>query len=569
MLLIVCALVAASCTTAVGRRHAPAGAPTVEEMLRTVGRDVVLHLARGYVPDRSGEISLVPKPWNVIGQWPEGLRGPEDPRTTHPTPWSYHQRVPIILSGPGTIRAGGRVDWPVTVADLAPTFAEILDFPFKAPDGEVLREALLPRPDRSVPRLVVLVVQDGGGWNVLERWPRAWPNVRRLAAGGTTYTNATVGSAPSVTAPVHATMGTGAYPRLHGMPENTGRLPNGELGELFFNEADPRLIRRGSLADHWDKANGNEPWVGMLGFESWHLGMMGKGTRSLGGDRDVAVLWEREEGRLWTNERFYRLPSYLPGPERLADDLAALDRTDGITDGAWRGNSLESDFIVPGTPAFVDYMGKSLFRVLRREPIATDNLTDFLFLELKSSDYAGHIWNMEGPEVAAILRAQDRVIGRLVSFLDRNIGAGRYVLAVSADHGQTPLPETTGGLRIDRLQIANEVNDYFGASVIEAVHPDDVYLDMDEVRSAGLAVGEIARFLGDYRYRDALPEGSDPTLIDEARLNERVFAAAIPGSLLEQIGAEDLLALGEGRYPEGDLTSPLSVRGLLTGRPLT
>lgn len=534
----------------------------MDEMLHALGRDVVRSLARGYVPGRSGEISIVPKPWNVLGQWPEGFRGRRDPRTTHATPWSYHQSVPIVLAGAG-IRSGVEVDRAVSVADLAPTFGELLDFDFRAPDGDVLGEALLPKPERPAPRLLVLVVQDGGGWNVLERWPHAWPNLRRLARNGTTYTNATVGSAPSVTAPVHATMGTGAFPRLHGIPENTGRLPNGELGELFFHVADPRLLRRATIADRWDRANGNRAWVGMLGFESWHLGMMGKGARSPGGDRDVAVLWEREEGHLWTNEEFYRLPSYLPDSDRLEEDLAALDRTDGAADESWRGNDLRSEFIVPGTPAFVDYMAESLFQVLSREPVATDDVTDLLFLELKASDYGGHVWNMESREVAAVLRAQDRVIGELVSFLDRRVGRSRYVLAVSADHGQTPLPETTNGLRIDRLQIADDVNAYFGASIVEAVHPDDVYLDMEEVRSAGLDVAEIARFLGDYRYGNALPEGTDPSLIEEARLNERVFAAAIPGSTLAGLRDSEIRSLGRGRYPEGDLTSPARFDRLL------
>ena len=35
-----------------------------------------------------------------------------DPRTTHPTPWDYHQRVPIVLYGPGVLLASRTRGFP-------------------------------------------------------------------------------------------------------------------------------------------------------------------------------------------------------------------------------------------------------------------------------------------------------------------------------------------------------------------------------------------------------------------------------------------------------------------------
>jgi predicted AlkP superfamily pyrophosphatase or phosphodiesterase len=531
-------------------------------MARDLGGDVLLRLVRGYVPGRSGEIVLVPKPWNVVAQWPGGLRGAADPRTTHASPWAYLERVPIILYGPGVIRSGLRSDRQVDLADLAPTFADILGFDFPAPDGDVLREAMLRERGGGPPRVVVLVAYDGGGWNLLERWPGAWPNGRRLAEEGAVYTNATVGSAPPVTAPVHATMGTGAYPRVHLLAENTARLPNGEVGETFFHQADPRLLRATTLADAWDAANGNRPWVGMIGFHSWHLGMMGKGARSRDGDRDVAVLWDREQERFGTNEEFYSLPSYLPGETDLERRVRELDGLDGSLDGRWRGSDLADPFLLPGTPAFVDFVGDALFRMLRREPIGADALTDMLLVELQASDYAGHVWNMESEETRDVLLAQDRLLGRLVSFLDREIGPGGYVLALTADHGQAPLPEVTGGLRIDRFRLVEDLNELVGAGVVEAVHPDDIYLDMEAVAAAGLTVEQIARLIAGYRYRDGLPEGAELSPAEEERLDDRVFAAVIPGAFLMDLADEEARAFGPGRYAQGDLTTPPRVRSL-------
>ncbi|HJV04940.1 MAG TPA: alkaline phosphatase family protein, partial [Actinomycetota bacterium] len=234
---------------------APDGSRTVDEMARDVGADVVRHVARGYRDVLSGEIAVIPEPWNVLGQWNGGVRGANDPRTTHASPWDYHQRVPILLYGPRFIRSGVRSDRSVDVADLAPTFAELLGMSFPTPESEPLREALVPTGRR--PAVIVLVVYDGGGWNVLERWPDAWPEERRLAGEGTAYTNATTGSAPAITAPVHANMGTGVYPEDHGLPENTARRPDGEIAEVYFHEHDPRLLLEETVADVWDREQGN------------------------------------------------------------------------------------------------------------------------------------------------------------------------------------------------------------------------------------------------------------------------------------------------------------------------
>ena len=559
-------LVASACTGQDPPRGAPAGSLTFDQMVRRLGSDVVRQVTRGYVPGRSGEIVLVPEPWNVVGQWNGGLRGPEDPRTTHATPWAYHARVPIILWGPGYVREGVRSNRPVDVAHIAPTTADLLGLDLDASAGQPLEEALVRSSKRAdPPKVIVTIAHDGGGWNVLDQWPDAWPVQHRLAGEGAVFLNGTIGSAPSVTAPVHLNMGTGVYPEDHGIPENTARLPDGTVGEIFFHEADPRLVEAESVADLWDRSQGNRAWVGLVGFESWHLGMIGSGARVPGGDRDVAVLWEREEGWFWTNEEVYSLPGSLPTRDLFAGLIDDLDAEDGARDRSWLGNSLDNAFFLPGTPAFVDLQGEVALEMLRTEPIGTDGVTDLLALELKSLDYGGHVWNMTSPEADAVLEAQDRLVGRIVEELDRLVGRGNYVVVLTADHGQTPVPSTTGGLRVDRYRMEEAIETYFGADVVEdgGVHPSEIFLKLDQVREAGVSVEEIARYVGDLRYGDALPEGLDPGDVEDDFLDRRVMAAALPGTYLTGLSEEDIAGLGESGWPEGDLTSPPGYESLL------
>ena len=128
-------------------------------------------------------------------------------------------------------------------------------------------------------KAVVTVAYDGGGWNLLEEWPAAWPFLRRVMERGLVYRNATIGSAPAVTSAIHANLGTGVYPETHGLAEITGRLPDGSVGDLYFEEEnDPRLLLVDTLGDAWDRRTDNRAWVGMIGYESWHLGMMSRGA---------------------------------------------------------------------------------------------------------------------------------------------------------------------------------------------------------------------------------------------------------------------------------------------------
>lgn len=536
----------------------PEGSRTLDEMAEAVGRDVLKALRRGYYPDTSTDIAFVPEPYNVVVRWSGVGLGTNDadPSTTHPTPWDYHQRVPLVFYGPGTIPRG-RV--PNLVADVT-TVAHTLR---ARVGGRSPSAATTPiRRSREAPRAIVVVVYDGGGWNLLEQWPDAWPTLRGLMRDGILFEKATIGSAPAVTSAIHANMGTGTYPRTHGMAEITGRLPDGSVGDLFFERAtDPRLLLEPIVGDEWDLEVGNRAWVGMIGYESWHLGMMSHGAQWPGGDRDVAVLWDPDAGigEFFTNEELYELPDYLPGERDLRARLGEQDGEDGALDGMWNGYDLRDPKVIPATPAFVEHQGDALLRMLEREPIGEDLVTDLLFVELKPTDFGGHLWNMVAQEEEEVLRAQDTVLGELVEALDERVGEGEWVMAFTADHGQTPLPETTGGLRIHPDILGSDIDSYFARKIVQKVTPSGLFLDREAMEAAGIALEDVARFVGEYRYGDGLPKDADRSKIPEQDLGRRVFAGAFPGGYLEALTGDELLAAGPGLFPEGDLTSAVRI----------
>src|SRR3954452_16813642 len=94
---------------------------------------------------------------------------------------------------------------------------------------------------------------------------------------------------------------------------------------------------------------------------------------------------------------------------------------------------------------------------------------------------------MQSRWVGLMRRAVDDELGRIVRFLDQRF-PGEYALFVTADHGQCPLPDSMGGVRLDPIQLEAVIEREFGAGLGKAVEytaPSEFYLDRDALRDAG------------------------------------------------------------------------------------
>ncbi|MBA2312889.1 MAG: alkaline phosphatase family protein [Actinobacteria bacterium] len=539
-------------------RGLPSGAPTETEMAGAIGSQIMSHLYLGHVPGRSGEVMMVPKPHtyltNDLDLTALGTGAPPL-NSSHPNPWAYTARIPLIFYGPPWVPEGLAVSADADAADVAPTYARLVGMDDFVAAGEPL-EDIAPKEDR--PKVVFTVVIDGGGWNVLQEHSESWPFLRRLIERGTSYTNATIGSAPSITGAIHATFGTGFYPIDHGIPGNQLRGPKGPTDAWELN-ANPIYLEKPTVSELWDEASGNEAVVATLAYEGWHLGMIGHGAARPGGDHDVAVLWEEEDNAWHINEEFFELPSYLETTdiELLESYEEKLDGRDGVHDGTWFGETLEElqvNTVRPGTSAFVRFNGDAVVEMMRKEKIGADSVTDFFWVETKMPDYAGHRWNMLAPEIGDVVAEVDHQIARFKKELDRLAGKGNYVLAISADHGQEPLPEHFGGWRVDAQELSRDVEERFGVGVVEKVTTVDFFMDMDRVQEEGIALEDVARYLGTYTIGDNVPDdapGADR--IPAARVDDELFAGAFSTEYLQSLSPEDISSFGESDYPEGDL----------------
>lgn len=494
-------------------------------------RDELVRLWRGHDPVHSEDITTVPLRPNYSGSFAV---------TSHSGPWDYLQNVPLVLYGPGQIDNIGPVQDPASVADIYPTVGQITGVPLPARDGKPLRDAI--EDDNVTPKLIVLVVWDGVGRNVLTRWQGKWPNLERFERDGASFLEATVGSAPSITPATHATMGTGSFPVDHGVTAIEFRDKGGAVRGVFPGR-DPSDLELSTYADEIDLALDNEPLVGLLAWKSWHMGMLGHGTQFPGGDADQLALIGSDR-RITGNDDFYSTPEYLVEFPGLEERAAELDLSDGKADGEWRGRDpLEQH----DNRAWVEWQTDALLAMLEREGYGTDEVTDLFFTNYKPSDIVSHQHNIDSPEMREALEAQDAALGRLVDFLDEEVGD--YVVIVTSDHGNTPPPERSGAWPLLQGQLEEDIDTNFkvpdDTSLVRQTSAAGPFIRKDVAADLGVTMSDIAEFLNDYTIGDNFPEEELPEGYED-RADENVLAAAFPS---DRIGTVLECALGTRRPP--------------------
>jgi hypothetical protein len=491
-------------------------------------------IARGYYPGRTAELQILPKAPNYVG---DGL--------PHVGPWDYTTVVPMFWYGPGFIKPVGVLEQHATVADIAPTWARLLGVDLPTPEGRPLTDVLVPADRRrGAPRLVVTLIWDGAGRNVLDEWSDQWPNLRSLIPQGAWIDAAEVGSSPTSTAQIHATIGTGVFPRVHGVVGHDFRI-DGQIVSPW--KTGPDIMLRPTLADRYAEATDRRSITGMLATVAIHLGMLGKGAAWRGNDKPPVVLREAAnaetlgaEGPAWnlpdTLQQWYRFPPYANQLPALATYFDALDRHDGTADGLWRGNGLDDEVLEGGfeSPARIPYQTRLVEEFIAREGFGADDVPDLLYLNYKVIDMVGHIWSMNSAEMRDTVRTQDEYLPVLIDILNHRVGEGRWAMVMTSDHGSTPNPEVSGAFQISSGKLAQAINDTFGGPdlpVVEQVKQTEIFIDEEQLAKGGATLGDVAEVVLSLTQDDLTSPGVSNVTDPRAP----VFEAAFPSEIIPSL----------------------------------
>lgn len=533
--------------------------PIQEAMASDLGSEYMELVRRNFIPRRSGDLQLLLAPYNSSNYPSESLSlVPRDPRTSHASPWMYLERIPLVVHAPGLVVASDSEE-RVSLADLASTTAQLMGF--NDWPGDRAGRPLSLATSRSLrrPKVIVTFVFDGGGWNVLDAFPNDWPELKALMGESADFRNAIMGSFPAVTACAHASIGTGTFPNRHGITGHNLRDEQGRVRKAYDTpgKAQPGDIWLPTLSDLWHEQTG--AWVGEIGYQVWHLGMMGFGGRDRpADDLPVGVYWDEDGTATWQphNPELYRLPASMPPPESYQRYL------DEFVDPGW-----DAQFAPVGrqspccSPPIVRYQGDVIEAVFDSEAIGQTGTTDLLYTTYKSPDYTGHVYGMKSRWTGLQLRAVDEQLGRLRRMLDDRF-PGEHALIVTADHGQCPLPDSVGGVRLDPIQLEHLIESRFSGvtGVIESVVPSEVFMNVSRLGdNGGATIEDVAASIADYRYRQNIGAYVPRSAVEQDLLDQKEFAAVFGTTFLESLAERDLNRYGETAYPEADLGGIRSV----------
>jgi len=330
------------------------------------------------------------------------------------------------------------------------------------------------------PRLVVLIVIDQlPRWGFEARRGQYRDGLARLLRDGTLLT-AAYPYATTFTAPGHAALGTGAPPAVTGVVANVwyrralggerlaeadddapilaigDRAPTGATG------ASARALRVPGIADALRAATGGRGrsvaiagkpraacfvlgrsdvalWYepALVGFTSSRAFMPALPPWAVALDRDHPLTAALTD--VWTLDD----PAAMARATGLADDAAGEAGDYGATIGFPHALAATADpaRALRGSPVLDRAEVDAALAAVAGEHLGADDVPDLLAVSFSAHDYVGHAWGQESWEMLDLERRLDRELGRLLTGLDRAVGAGRYAVVLTSDHGATRMVE--------------------------------------------------------------------------------------------------------------------------------
>jgi predicted AlkP superfamily pyrophosphatase or phosphodiesterase len=349
--------------------------------------------------------------------------------------------------------------------------------------GAQLAPKAVPKAATSTvrPKLVVVIVVDQMRADYIEKFRGQWTSgLKRLVEQGAWFPEAAYPYAATETCVGHATISTGALPATSGIVANAWWDRDSQ--KLMACTADPKAKNSGYAGTA--TKGGDSAWrmrvpafADELRFQDGAatrvvtFSLKARSSIMLGGHKADAATWFDGDG--WVSSNVYgtlpfieayakahpvkedygktwtlSLPQSAYLYEEKAVGASAPSGWDLTFPHPLRGKSggSEADEAFYGqwaTSPFADsYLTKLAETAIDQLGLGKGGGTDYLGVSYSSTDYVGHSFGPQSWEVQDLYVRLDKDLGELLKHLDEKVGAGNYVVALSADHGVVPTPES-------------------------------------------------------------------------------------------------------------------------------
>lgn len=326
------------------------------------------------------------------------------------------------------------------------------------------------------PKLVVGLVVDQMRWDYLHRFQSKYGEggFKRLLNQGYSLNNVMIDYVPTVTALGHTCIYTGSVPSVHGIAGNDW-LDKG-TGKDIYCTTDTSVKGVGTTSQKSGAHSPHNLWsttiTDQLGiatnFQSKVVGVSLKDRASIlpAGHKPTGAFWFDDTTGHFITSSYYtnELPKWLKkfnakniGAKLVANGWNTILPINEYTESTADNVTWEGLLGSAKTPTFpysnlaADYAKKK--KVIRKTPFGNtltleaakaaldaynmgrNETSDFLAINLASTDYVGHMFGPNAIEVEDTYLRLDRDLTTFFNYLDKKVGNGNYVVFLTADHG--------------------------------------------------------------------------------------------------------------------------------------
>ena len=326
------------------------------------------------------------------------------------------------------------------------------------------------------PKLVVGLVIDQMRWDYLYRYQSKYTDggFKRLLNTGFSLNNVMIPYIPTVTALGHTSVYTGSVPSIHGIAGND--WTDKSTGKNVYCTTDTSVQAVGTsnakIGQHSPRNLWSTTITDQLGmatnFRSKVVGVSLKDRASIlpAGHNPTGAFWFDDSSGDFITSSYYMndLPTWVKDfnaknlPKSLVangwDTLLPIEQyTESTSDNnKWEGllgsaktptfpySNLAADYEVKKDNIRSTPFGNTL--TLKFAEAAIDGYhmgrnadTDFLAINIASTDYAGHKFGPNSIEVEDVYLRLDRDLAAFFKILDAKVGKGKYLVFLTADHG--------------------------------------------------------------------------------------------------------------------------------------
>jgi len=325
------------------------------------------------------------------------------------------------------------------------------------------------------PKLVVIVVIDQFRGDYLDRYRselKAANGFNLFLKRGAYFSGCYYGYANTKTAPGHATLGTGAYTDGHGIGSNEWWDLSRNTDRPISSVEDERYKVVGTFDDlpvlqpppapkPTDARIGSSP----LNLQATTLGdevrLATGGEAKLFGvslkDR-AAILpaGQTANGAFWIDNatgRFVTSTYYMSSLPDWATKFNKGPRPAQAVKEANLPDTTQFYAMVGRTAAANGYELDFAKALIEGESLGQHGITDVLTVSLSANDILGHQMGPDSDDEREMVVSLDRDLDAFFGYLDKKIGLGNVMIALSADHGVAPVPAQAAKLGVAAARV--------------------------------------------------------------------------------------------------------------------